>query len=106
DFATVLHGLPVDGVRLDPSDANAYRTVSGVLVTVDGREAEVATAPVSLRPGCTAEVEWRAHVARETLHAVLPRSLLLDGYSTHLNVEVDDGLVVTAGRLFARRFAP
>src|SRR5437763_13254720 len=93
DFAAVLHGLPVDGVRLDPSDANAYRTASGALVTADGREAEVATAPVSLRPGCTVEVEWRAFVAREQLRAVLPPALLLDGYSTHLNVEVDDAAV-------------
>ena len=106
DFAPLLHTLHVEGLRLDPTDPNAYRTSWGGLVTSDGREAEVAIAPVTLRPGCTAELEWRALVAQRTLAAVLPSHLRLDGYSTHLNLEVDDNDVVAAGRLFVKRFAP
>jgi hypothetical protein len=75
------------------------------LLTSDGREAEVAIAPVALRPGCTTELEWRLAVARRSLVDVLPARLRLDGYSTHLNVEVDDRDVVAAGKLFVRRFA-
>jgi hypothetical protein len=106
DFAPLLHTLRFEGLRLDPTDPNAYRTPWGGLVTSDGREAEVAIAPVSLRPGCTSELEWRTLIARRTLAAALPEHLHLDGYSTHLNLEVDDNDVVAAGRLFVKRFAP
>jgi len=106
DFAPLLHTLKVDGLRLDPTDPNAYRTPWGGLVTSDGREAEVAIAPVTLQPGCTSEIEWRSVVARRTLLEALPDHLRIDGYSTHLNVEVDDDEVVAAGRLFVKRFAP
>ncbi|MEY2460438.1 MAG: hypothetical protein QOG30_2268, partial [Acidimicrobiaceae bacterium] len=83
-----------------------YRTSWGGLVTSDGREAEVAIAPVALRPGWTSELEWRARFAHRTLASALPDNLRLDGYSTHLNIEVDDDDVVAAGRLFVKRFAP
>jgi hypothetical protein len=106
DFAPLLHTLEVDGLRLDPTDPNAYRTPWGGLVTSDGREAEVAIAPVALRPGCTSELEWRTLVARDALASALPSHLRLDGYSTHLNLEVDDDDVVAAGRFFVKRFAP
>jgi hypothetical protein len=106
DFAPLLHTLKVEGLRLDPTDPNAYRTAWGGLVTSDGREAEVAIAPVALRPGCTSELEWRTLVAHDALASALPSHLRLDGYSTHLNLEVDDDDVVAAGRLFVKRFAP
>ncbi|MEY2420967.1 MAG: hypothetical protein QOI95_1034 [Acidimicrobiaceae bacterium] len=106
DFGPLLHTLHVEGLRLDPTDPNAYRTSWGGLLTSDGREAEVAIAPVMLRPGCTSEIEWRALVAHRVLAAALPDHLRLDGYSTHLNLEVDDDDVVGAGRLFVKRFAP
>ena len=106
DFEPLLHTLRVEGLRLDPTDPNAYRTPWGGLVTSDGREAEVAIAPVMLRPGCTSELEWRTLVARRTLASALPDRLRLDGYSTHLNIEIDDNDVVAAGRFFVKRFAP
>jgi len=106
DFARFVHELGFDGLRLDPTDPNAYRMPSGGLITADGREAEIATAPVPLRPGCTEEIEWRTGVARHTLQSALPARVRLDGYSTHLNVEIDDGDVVAAGHLFTRHFAP
>ena len=106
DFARLLHTLKVDGLRLDPTDPNAYRTPWGGLLTSDGREAEVAIAPVALRPGCTSELEWRTDVAQDALASLLPAHLRLDGYSTHLNLEIDDRDVVAAGRLFVKRFAP
>ena len=106
DFERLLPSLRVDGLRIDPTDPNAYRTAWGGIVTADGREAEIATPPVLLRPGCTSELEWRTAAAHESLLALLPHELRLDGYSTHLNVEVDDDEVVAAGRLFVRHFAP
>jgi hypothetical protein len=106
NFADLLHGLNVDGVRLDPTDPNAYRCNWGGLITVDGREAEVATPPVALGPGCLTELDWRANGARSALATVLPPQLHLDGYSTHLSVELADRDVVGAGRLFVTRFAP
>lgn len=106
DFGRHVHEYGFDGVRLDPTDPNAYRTPWGGLITADGREAEVATAPVPLRPGCTDELEWRTSVAHRALRLALPDQLQLDGYSTHLNLEVDDREVVAAGRLFTRHFAP
>ena len=106
DFAPLLHTLKIEGLRLDPTDPNAYRTSWGGLVTSDGREAEVAIAPVELRPGWTAELEWRALVAYRALERALPDQLRLDGYSTHVNLEVDDDDVVAAGRFFVKRFAP
>lgn len=106
DFESFIHNLPIDGLRLDPTDPNAYRTPWGGLLTADGREAEVAIAPVAMRAGCTAELEWRLDVARSALVELLPARLRIEGYSTHLNVEVDDHDVVAAGKLFVRRFAP
>jgi hypothetical protein len=106
DFSAMLHHLKVDGLRLDPTDPNAYRCPWGGLVTADGREAEVAIAPVTMKPGCTSEMEWRTAVAQRALASALPVSLTLDGYSTHINVEIDDRDVVAAGRLFVKRFAP
>src|SRR5206468_3185246 len=106
DFGSFIHNLPVDGLRLDPTDPNAYRTPWGGVLTADGREAEIAIAPVALRPGCTSELARRLEVARTSLIEVLPARLRLDGYSTHLNIEIDDKDVVAAGKLFVRRFAP
>ena len=106
DFARHVHELGFEGVRLDPTDPNAYRMPWGGLITADGHEAEVATAPVALRPGCTDEIEWRTSVAAQSLRSVLPDELRIDGYSTHLNLEVHDRDVVAAGRVFTRHFAP
>lgn len=106
DFESFIHNLPIEGVRLDPTDPNAYRTPWGGVLTADGREAEIAIAPVPLRPGCTNELERRIDVAHTSLVEVLPARIRLDGYSTHLNIEVDDRDVVAAGRLFVRHFAP
>ena len=82
--------LPVDGVALDPSDPNAYRCRSGVVVTVDGREAEVATPPVSVQPGFASETEAWPVQTRNELVALLPATYSLSGYSTHLSVSIDD----------------
>jgi len=105
DFESFIHNLPVEGLRLDPTDPNAYRTPWGGLLTSDGREAEVAIAPIALRPGCMGELEWRLDVAHDALVELLPARLRIEGYSTHINVEVDDRDVVAAGKLFVRRFA-
>ena len=106
DFRTIVHELALDGLRLDPTDPNAYRCGWGGLVTADGLEAEVATPPITLRPGCTREVERATVFARGVLTDALPTSLTVDGYSTHVNVAVDDDEVVAAGRLFVHRYSP
>ena len=46
DFRSIIHTLPINGRRLDPGDVNAYRLRSGLALTADGAEAELAT-PVS-----------------------------------------------------------
>ena len=46
DFRSIIHTLPINGRRLDPGDVNAYRLRSGLALTADGAEPELAT-PVS-----------------------------------------------------------
>ena len=105
DFRSVIHRLDADGLRLDPTDPNAYRCGWGGLLTADGPEAEVAVAPVPVGAGCSFELERRATVARDVLGTLLPDALVLEGYSTHLSIELDDDVVARAGRLFASRYA-
>ncbi len=106
DFRAVLHDLRAEGLRLDPTDPNAYRCAWGGLLTADGPEAEVAIAPVPLVAGCTHEVERRAVEAHGQLARLLPERFRLDGYSTHLNVELDERSVVKAARLFSVHYSP
>src|SRR5262249_22181364 len=73
--------------------------------TADGREAEIAIPPIVVRPGCTHAAEHATVVGRELLRDAIPAPMRLAGYSTHLNVEIDDDVVVRTGQLFVSRLA-
>ncbi len=106
DFRSLIHSLPIDGLRLDPGDINAYRCRSGLALTCDEAEAEVATPPLPVRPGFVSEVEdWDA-ASRSELQSVLPGGLSLTGYSTHLSAALPDSLAEATADLYARTLAP
>jgi hypothetical protein len=106
DFRTIVHDLPIKGKRLDPGDANAYRCLSGLALTCDDEEAEVASPPVALAPGFTRELAGWAATGRAELEHVLPPEASLTGYSTHLSVAMPDSINDRACDLYARTFAP
>ncbi len=106
DFSRLIHTLPIDGLRVDPADPNAYRGPRGEKITCDEREAEIAVAPIARGPGCTAVVVERAHAGRATLSAALPEGAELEGFSTHLSVAVPDNLVERTAQIYSRTFAP
>lgn len=106
DFGQIIHGLGIDGVRADPADPNAYRCSWGGVVTCDGREAELATAPVAVRPGFVEKVVASAHLGRTAIDSVLPPDHRLEGFSTHLNVSVPARHSRRIALRYARTFAP
>ncbi|HVF33154.1 MAG TPA: hypothetical protein VM933_08965 [Acidimicrobiales bacterium] len=103
DFRALIPNLDL-GRRLDPGDPLAVRGRWGGVITADGREAEIATPPVVVRPGFTDELAAWAATGTRRLRAAVP-DLHLAGYSTHLSVEVDDRQVVRVARRFTTRFA-
>ncbi|MFN0094890.1 MAG: hypothetical protein ACKVVT_08945 [Dehalococcoidia bacterium] len=106
DFAALLPRLAVPGRRLDPGDVHAVRTPSGFVVTADGREAEIATPPISTGPGVGRRVEAWSAAGSTVLRAALPRGTTLEGFSTHVSVSVPAGREDAIARRFARTFAP
>ncbi|MEY2430552.1 MAG: hypothetical protein QOC92_277 [Acidimicrobiaceae bacterium] len=104
DFRVMVHKLGMPGSGLDPGDPNAHHLPSGLLLTADGPEAEVATPPVPLAPGCTRLVSMSAEHGEDALVEFLPAGAGIEGFSTHLNVSVGDDVVAIAA-LFARHFA-
>lgn len=106
DFRDLIHSLPLDGQRLDPGDSNAYRLRSGLALTCDEAEAEVASPPIPVRPGFSAEVASWATSGRAQLEAILPSRVTVAGYSTHLSANLADGLREPVIEMFLARFAP
>ena len=104
DFRGLLPHLNLPGGGLDPGDPNAHHLPSGVLLTADGPEAEVATPPVPLAPGSSATASAWIELGEDLLVGALPPGTGIEGYSTHLNIAVR-GDVVAIAALFARRFA-
>src|SRR5262245_16486221 len=82
DFRDLIGGLRLPGRRLDPGDRFATRLSSGAVVTADGREAEIAIAPVPRVPGFAKRLDRDAADARRILERALPRGTSLEGYST------------------------
>src|SRR5712691_4797032 len=72
DFRELIHDLPVHGLRLDPGDVNAYRLRSGLALTAEGAEAELATPPVPVVRGFARELENWSNTARQQLERLLP----------------------------------
>ncbi|WP_153506096.1 hypothetical protein [Cumulibacter manganitolerans] len=98
--------LPLDGRRLDPGDPNAVRCRWGGVLTTDGAEAELATPPVTISPQGIARTVGLAQSGRTALETALPNGTRAEGYSTHLNIEVDDRRVIAVARRVARTVAP
>ena len=106
DVRPILHDLGIDGVRADPGDPNAYRCPWGGTVTCDGREVELATPPLPVRPGFVDRAVRSAELGRAAIESVLPTGLRLEGYSTHLSVSQPRRRDDAVARTFARSYAP
>jgi len=115
EYEVRLHGRPIDfrqllphllagHVRADPADALATRLPWGV-VTADGLEAEIATAPVSIEPGFVCRAVEATETGWSALRAACPTDHELIGFSTHISVSWqprrDDRLARTWARIFA-----
>ena len=104
DFRTLIHTLPIDGLRIDPGDTNAYRLRSGLVLTADDAEAELATPPIATGRGFASEAEaWSAR-GRRALERLLPAAYHLEGFSTHINVAMPDDLVDEVAVRYLRSF--
>ncbi len=106
DFRDLIHSLDLDGARLDPGDAFAYRLRTGVVLTADGAAAEVAIPPEPLAPGFADTLtEWQ-NVGLRELTSVLPPRTKTFGYSTHISVSVPDQFNDELCQLYAHTFGP
>ena len=98
--------LPVvtEGLRaLDPGDPRARRLPSGVALTADGREAELATPPIPWEGAAPHRLDALLAAERSVLARRVAEKFGADrftGFSTHVNVSVPDDRVVEVGRRF------
>jgi len=106
NFGALIHELSLGVRHLDPADPNAYWLPSGAAITCDGREAEVALPPTSLRPGFVHSIQARAAAAQRRLGALLPTGPVMEGYSTHVSVSTPVELAERVALTYVRRFAP
>jgi hypothetical protein len=106
DFRQLIHELAVPGLPLDPGDPYAYRCASGLALTCDDEEAEVASPPLPLAPGFTGAVDDWARAGRALLDQVLPSSVVTLGCSTHLSAALPDEHADRVIELFTATFAP
>ncbi|MCC6387661.1 MAG: PKD domain-containing protein [Dehalococcoidia bacterium] len=106
DFRELLPNLPVRAPRLDPGDRNARRLPTGLALTADGPEAEIATPPVPVVPGFERHAAALAAEGRATLAALLPAGHTLEGYSTHVSLSVPGGGLDAFAREYALVFGP
>lgn len=106
DFRILIHELGLGHRHLDPADPNAHRLPSGTVVTCDGREAEIAIAPVSGSGSFAGRVVAAADAARAALASRLPRGVRLEGWSTHLSVSLPSHVLHACGARYTTTFAP
>ena len=106
DARLLLPTLSLDGQRLDPGDRHAVRCGWGGVVTADGREIEVATPPARLGSDGVAEAVSLSGAGAAAVLDALPEGVRLSGYSTHLNVEVDERRARWVAHQMARRVSP
>lgn len=109
DFRLLVGRLAGSLPTLDPGDPRARRLPSGVSLTADGREAELATPPLPLGADTPLRIDALLRRERTELrdraadgHGVTT----VTGFSSHLNISVDDRRVVALGRAFADLCAP
>ncbi len=103
DFRRLLPVITADLRTLDPGDPRARRLPSGVMITADGREAELATPPLPWDGSAPGTLDELLAVERSVLAARAAEAAgadLVTGFSTHVNVSVPDELVVEVGRRF------
>jgi hypothetical protein len=105
DFRRLLPHLLPGHTRADPADPLAVRLPFGV-ITADGLEAEVATAPIDLRPGFVDRAVTVVADAERALREVCPAGLELTGFSTHISVSWSPRRDDRLARIWARIFAP
>jgi hypothetical protein len=105
DFRSLIAQIGEGVPGLDPGDPSARRLSSGSVLAADGREAEVATAPVVVRPGFSHELVERDAEGLRTLRSAVGPPYTLAGFSTHLNVEVRDAHSVRTARRFVASHA-
>ncbi len=105
DFRELIDAVAVHGVQLDPGDRHAFRLRSGMAMTADGMEAEIASPPIAVRPGFEREVEaWAADGYRK-LRGALDRDIDVAGYSTHISVSLPAEIVDAVALLYAETYA-
>ena len=104
DFRQVLPDV-AGGLRaLDPGDPRARRLPSGVVLTADGREAELATPPVRWEASAPGALDAMLASERGVLAlrvAEVAGADRITGFSTHVNLSVPDDRVVDVARRFA-----
>jgi hypothetical protein len=106
DFRDLIHTFAIPGRRLDPGDANAYRCTSGLAITADDEDAEVASPPLPLTANFTKSLYDWAAAGRSLFDRLLPADIVVDGYSTHLSASVPNSDLDEVVDLFAATFAP
>lgn len=110
DVGELIHGELIDGADLssrllDPAAPDADRCGWGGALTVDGREAGIATPAIILERGFAGLVAQSTERGRNCLQQALPAGVRTEGLSTRINVSVAEDRVLGAARLFAPRFA-
>jgi hypothetical protein len=105
-FRSLIDQIGLGQPSLDPDDPNAHRLATGSVVTCDGNEAEIASAPIEIAPGFGAAAQdW---AARETASLAdrLPDPIRMKGFSTHISVEVPESLTALVAAAYVSRFGP
>ncbi len=108
DFRRVLPRIAGNLRALHPGDPRARRLPSGVVLTADGREAELASPPVRWGAAAPRAVEALLALERSALAERVAGLVGVDGadrlsgFSTHVNVTVPDDRVVDVGQRFVR----
>jgi len=105
DFRVILERAEPGGVQADPADPFAHRLASGLVLTADEREAEVASPPVPVRPGFTMALAGWATAGREAIEATVPAGATLRGYSTHISISMEPGIAVEVAGRWAQVYA-
>ncbi len=103
DFRFVVHGLDLGRRWLDPGDTDAYRLPTGVMVTADGPEAEIALPPLYCTPGFARRAAHLSSMARRELFDPMAPNMTFRGFSTHLSVsgEIGDAFALRWAGIFA-----
>lgn len=105
DFRELLADREIEGVRADPADPYAFRLASGLVLTCDDREAEIACPPVALTGGFSSRLAAWAAQGRETIEGFLPARAELHGYSTHISISMPDEICVELAGRWAQIYA-